>query len=75
VAKKKKITEEKLVEGILDWMWRSSMKGKKGSIIQQLDHDPGVAKALDKLEKAGADAKDAIRNSTYYKKNKHKFDF
>ena len=75
MAKKKKITEEQVVEGILDWMWKKSMQGKKGFIVQQLDHDPTVSKALDKLEKAGNDAKDAIRNSTYYKKNKHKFDF
>lgn len=61
--------------GIFDWIWKQSMKGKKASIIQRLDHDPGVSKELDKLEATCAEARDAIRNSLYYKKNKDKFNF
>ena len=51
----KKLTEaqkQRLSEGLLDFMWKMNMSGKKDTLIKMYDGDPKVAKALDDLEKA-----------------------
>jgi hypothetical protein len=50
----KKIKEQKenLTEGLMDLIWKKLMKGKKSAIINAYDNDPGVASAINDMEKA-----------------------
>ena len=48
---------------IVNYIWHKSMAGKKGSLINSYDNDPGVSKSIDDLAKANNDLQAAIESS------------
>ena len=61
----KKITEQKsrIVEGLLDFIWKKTMSGKSKALIAMYDHDPQVADAIKGIANARTSLQKAIENS------------
>jgi hypothetical protein len=62
--------KQRLVEGLLDFIWKKSVAGKERALVAMYDHDPEVAAAIKDLNKSKDGLLSAIEKSKSLRNSK-----